>query len=95
MADERVVVLSDSTRLGGETGAGLMRNRCAFTSRDMAEDWTDAFTYAVVFGWRKKAMKQMAARYGWDDELIAFLRDVRKRFKRLADNNTVYPYKEH
>lgn len=88
---ERIVVLSERTRFGHETGAGLMRNRCAFTSRDMASDWPDAFTYAIVLGWHDDehpeddAMAEVAAQFGWDGELIAFLRDTHERFKKLAD----------
>lgn len=88
---ERVAVLSDRTRFGGETGAGLMRNRCAFTSRDMGADWPEAFTYAVVFGWHDEddpesdASAEIAAKFDWDDELVAFLRDAHERFKKLSD----------
>jgi hypothetical protein len=89
------IILNENTRFGLETGAGLMRNRCAFTSRDMAADWPDAFTYAVVLGWdddpdadpedRCDAMSAIAERWGWDDEMVAFLRDAHERFARLAD----------
>ncbi len=89
---ERVVVLTENTRSGDETGAGLMRNRCAFTSRDMAADWPEAFTYAVIFGWGPDeddpedsgAWDAVAAKHGWDPELVAFLRDAHERFTRLA-----------
>ena len=90
----RAIMLTDRTRFGGETGAGVMRNRCAFTSRDMAADWPDAFTYAIVFGWDdadepdESALSDMAARWDWDDDLIAFLRDAHERFKALADRTT-------
>ena len=56
----RAFILSEGSRFGGETGAGLMRNRCAFTPRDMAADWPDAFTYAIVSGWGE-AMEEVAA----------------------------------
>lgn len=91
MSEERVVMLSERTRFGGETGAGVMRNRCAFTSRDMAADWPDAFTYAIVFGWgdddatEDDATAEVAEKFGWDDELIAFLQDAHERFKKLPD----------
>lgn len=64
-----------------------MRNRCAFTSRDMAADWPEAFTYAVVYGWGK-AMKDVAAEQGWDAELVKFIRDAHKRFRVLSDEVT-------
>jgi len=72
------------------TGAGRLRNHCAFTSRDMGADWTEAFTYAVVFGWDAEdsdgedgAMDEMAARWGWDETLVEFLRDAHRRFQAL------------
>ena len=91
------IVLTERTRFGGETGAGIMRNRCAFTARDMAEDWPEAFTYAVVMGWDDEtndpdagdAMSDMASKYGWDDELVAFLRDAHRRFMELTDRKDV------
>lgn len=88
---ERVVILNESTSLGNETGAGLMRNRCAFTSRDMSADWPEAFTYAIVFGWRDEdhpdedATQEVAERYGWDEELVSFLVEAHERFKLLSD----------
>ncbi|WP_336790416.1 hypothetical protein [Gordonia malaquae] len=62
--------------------AELMRNRCAFTSRDMAEDWGDAFTYAIVFGW-DDAWNEVANQQGWDKSLVKFLRDAHRRFADL------------
>lgn len=91
---ERVVLLTERTRFGAETGAGLMRNRCAFTSRDMGADWPDAFTYAIVLGLDsadpddddpEAAMRDQAAQWGWDADLVAFLRDAHERFKALPD----------
>jgi hypothetical protein len=79
-----IVILNDRTRFGGETGAGLMRNRCAFTSKDMAAEWDSAFTYAIVYGW-SGAWSDLAERYGWDDELVTFLRKSHREFKMLAD----------
>lgn len=75
------------------TGAAIMRNRCAFTSRDMAADWPEAFTYAVVFGWdadddEDGVMDTIASRFGWDAELVAFLRETHERFKALADKTS-------
>lgn len=91
----RHIILTENARFGHETGAGLMRNRCAFTSRDMAADWPEAFTYAVVLGWDnddpdphpddRGAMDQVAAKYGWDDDLVAFLRDTHQRFLALSE----------
>jgi hypothetical protein len=87
----RVVVLNEDTRSGNETGAGILRNRCAFTPRDMGADWPEAFTYAVVFGWddpeihEEGAMDEMAARWGWDESMVEFLRDAHARFATLAD----------
>lgn len=80
------VVLSDRTEFGGETGAGLMRNRCAFTSRDMTADWAEAFTYAIVFGW-DDASGELANKFRWDDELLRFLADAHKRFAALPDRS--------
>lgn len=91
---ERALILTEGTRFGRETGAGLMRNRCAFTSRDMAADWPDAFTFAIVLGWHDDdhpeddAWAEIAARYGWDEPLVAFLRDAHERFKALPDRTT-------
>jgi hypothetical protein len=87
---DRVVILTERTRFGGESGAGLMRNRCAFTPRDMGADWPEAFTYAVVFGWddpdpESDAMAEMAARWDWDEPMVEFLRDAHRRFQALAD----------
>lgn len=87
---EQVVILDDKTRFGPETGAGLMRNRCAFTSRDMAADWPEAFTYAIVFGWGGEEPDEdcwagLAEKYEWDDEMVAFLKDAHARFEKLAD----------
>jgi hypothetical protein len=80
-----MVILNEESRwYSTETGASIMRNRCAFTSTDMAADWHHAFTYAVVFGW-KGAWREVAERYEWDDELVAFLKDAHRRFKKLAD----------
>lgn len=91
--EPRIVVLTERTMFGGETGAGAMRNRCAFTCRDMGADWPDAFTYAIVYGWGGDsdepndagAWDQQAAKWGWDAELVEFLRDAHSRFDRLAD----------
>jgi hypothetical protein len=98
----RAVLLSERTRFGGESGAGIMRNRCAFTARDMGADWPEAFTYAIVFGWGPDpddpddngALSDMAAKYGWDTELIAFLRDAHERFKALPDRNPPAPTRD-
>lgn len=91
------VVLTEDTRYGNETGAGIMRNRCAHTPRDMGADWPEAFTYAIVLGWHDEpddivdedgpdaALRSIAARFDWDDELVAFLLDAHLRFKQLAD----------
>lgn len=88
---ERVIVLNENTRSGGETGAGILRNRCAFTPRDMGADWPEAFTYAVVLGWgdgeqdENDAWAEMATRWGWDEAMVEFLRDAHRRFQALAD----------
>jgi hypothetical protein len=91
MSGEKIVILSETTRMGVETGAGIMRNRCAFTSRDMAADWPEAFTYAIVSGWstypENDAMPELAAKYEWDDEMVAFLVDAHERFAQLADKH--------
>lgn len=86
------IILNDKTRFGSETGAGIMRNRCAFTSRDMAADWPEAFTYAIVFGWggddddpTEDAWADAAEQFEWDDDLVAFLKDAHERFTRLPD----------
>lgn len=83
----RHIILTELTRSGGETGAGIMRNRCAFTPRDMGADWPEAFTYAVVLGW-DDAMEEQAARWGWDAATVAFLRDAHARFAALPDRGT-------
>ena len=83
-ADPSIVILNEDTRSGGESGAGIMRNRCAFTPRDMGADWPEAFTYAVVFGW-DDATEEMAVRWGWDSALLDFLRDAHRRFQALPD----------
>lgn len=91
------VFLTERARFGRETGAGVMRNRCAFTSRDMAADWPEAFTYGIVLGWDADPnhpedgdpMPELAERYEWDTELIAFIRDAHERFKALADKREV------
>lgn len=90
MSGDEVVILNERTRFGGESGAGLLRNRCAFTPRDMGADWPDAFTFAVVFGWDgdqddESAMDEMAARWGWDEAMVEFLRDAHRRFAALPD----------
>lgn len=91
MSGDRVVILNEQTRSGGESGAGIMRNRCAFTPRDMGADWPEAFTYAVVSGWddpdvhEDDAMDEMAARWDWDPALVEFLRDAHRRFLALPD----------
>jgi hypothetical protein len=95
----RHVILTENARFGPETGAGIMRNRCAFTSRDMSADWPEAFTYAIVTGWdtdpedlmegeEDGAMDDVAAKFDWDDELVAFLRETHERFKALANKRT-------
>lgn len=93
-ATGQAILLTEDSRWGGETGAGLMRNRCAFTSRDMGAHWGDSFTYAVVYGWDPdpedepedgSAMDEQAAKWGWDAEMIEFLREAHRRFEELAD----------
>ena len=79
-----VIVLNETSFTAGKSGAGVMRNRCAFTSRDMGADWPEAFTYAVVFGW-DDAMDEVAAEFGWDAPLVAFLVDAHERFKAVPD----------
>lgn len=84
------VLLTENIAFGRETGAGIMRNRCAFTSRDMGADWPESFTYAIVLGWDDDdpecdAMPEQAERHGWDDDLVAFLRDAHERFQALAN----------
>ncbi|QRY62727.1 hypothetical protein JVX90_00170 [Gordonia sp. PDNC005] len=70
--------------------AELMRDRCAFTSRDMAEHWGDAFTYAIVFGWgdgegdEDDAWNEVANQQEWDQPLVEFLRDAHRRFAALG-----------
>ena len=74
-----------------------MVNRCAFTSRDMAHDWPEAFTYAIVLGWHDDddpscdAMQEIAEQFEWDDELVAFLRDCHERFKTLKTKREETP----
>ena len=88
----RYVILNERTRFGGETGADLMRNRCSFTSKDMAEEWDAAFAYAIILGWdadedepeEDGCMEAMAERWGWDAEMVAFLRDTHERFAALS-----------
>ena len=75
--------MGEEVRFPGDTGAGLMRNRCAFTSRDMTADWADAFTYAVVAGLSDEDAVAGAEDFGWDDAVIAFLRQAHDRFKAL------------
>ena len=83
------LIVNESTTFGGETAAGIMHNRCVLTARDMGADWPEAFTYAVVAGWDDEggeddsAMLEVAARFGWDAELIAFIRDAHQRFGAL------------
>lgn len=89
--NDRIVMLSEDTMFTDQTGAGILRNRCAFTSRDMGADWPEAFTYAVVFGWHDDehpeddATDEIARKHAWDDELISFLRETHERFKLLTD----------
>lgn len=89
MSGPRVLILNEDSHNGDETGAGLMRNRCAFTSRDMAYDWPEAFTHAVVLGWgdgdEDDAWDSIAEKFGWDNEMVAFLRETHRRFAELAD----------
>jgi hypothetical protein len=72
------------------SGAEKMRNRCAFTSRDMGADWPEAFTYAVVLGWGpdspddEDATTEIADRFGWDAELVAFLQETHRQFAALS-----------
>jgi hypothetical protein len=91
----KVIVLSERTRFGGETGAGIMRSRCAFTPRDMSADWPDAFTYAIVMGWDdsegESAITGIAEKFEWDAALIEFVRDAHERFKQLADRHNSIP----
>lgn len=94
---DRMIILNDRTRFGGETGAGLMANRCAFTSKDMAEEWDAAFTYAIVFGWDDPTdeeddggtLREQAEKWGWDEPLVAFLRDAHQRFAALPQREDI------
>jgi hypothetical protein len=89
----RIVLLNENTRFGSESGAGLMRNRCAFTSKDMGDEFGDAFTYAIVMGWDgdpdepgdEGAWTEQAGKWGWDEALVAFLRETHERFTALSD----------
>lgn len=85
----RALFLTERTRFGDETGAGILRNRCAFTPRDMGADWPEAFTFAVVCGWgdgdEDDAWAQMADRWDWDEPMVEFLRDAHRRFLALAE----------
>lgn len=95
MSSEKHFIVNESSfNTETDSGAGLMRNRCAFTSRDQAADWPEAFTYAIVKGWDAKdeddpedvgAMAEVAEKFGWDESLVAFLRDAHERFKQLPD----------
>ena len=80
----RHILLTENTRFGGETGAGLMRNRCAFTPKDMGYEFDSAFTYAIVFGW-EDALSEQADKWGWDEELVAFIRNAHEQFAALSD----------
>lgn len=93
MAEKRII-MSENSFSEGASGAELMRNRCSFTSRDMAADWPEAFTYAIVKGWYNDdeddedymsdaAMQECAEKFGWDDTLVEFLKDAHERFKKL------------
>lgn len=68
-----------------------MRDHCAFTSRDQGADWASAFTYAVVFGWggepgdSEDAWPEIAERFGWDQELVDFLKRTHAEFDKLGD----------
>lgn len=98
----RHVILTENAQFGEESGAGIMRNRCAFTSRDMGADWPEAFTYAIVTGWDPDpadlmdgeeggAMDDIAAKFNWDTEMVAFLRETHERFKALSDKRGMPP----
>ena len=98
MSEIKHVMLNEHTRFGAESGAGLMRNRCAFTSKDMGAEFGDAFTYAIVSGWGGEddpddinAWPEQAAKWGWDAELVEFLRDAHLRFTQLADRSEAQP----
>lgn len=86
-------ILSDHDRFPEEPGATLIRNQCAFTSRDMSMHWADAFTYGIVLGWDaaaddpepEDAMSEIAAAHGWDEQMIAFVRDAHERFLALRE----------
>lgn len=85
------VLLNEETRFGGESSAGIMRNRCAFTSKDMSREWADAFTFSIVFGWSDEdfpeddAWGEISTYHGWDAEMVAFLKDAHERFLALPD----------
>ena len=70
--------------------ADRMRDNCAFTSRDQAADWASAFTYAIVFGWGgdeplvEDCWQEIADRFGWDQELIDWLKRTHAEFEKLG-----------
>lgn len=66
------------------SGAGVLRNQCAFTARDMSTGWSDAFTYAIVCGWGD-AWDEVAEAHGWDPQLVEFLKQVHNEFAKLPD----------
>lgn len=94
LAQREAIARSDALT-SSMTGAGIMRDRCAFTSQDMGEGWAQAFTYAVVLGWDADpddpedagVMEQLAAKFGWDDRMVEFLRDAHRRFEELPDSS--------
>ena len=91
------IVLNEESFSDETTGAGRLRNACAFTSRDMGADWPEAFTWAIVFGWGDEdypdedATSEIAEKFGWDDQLVAFLEDAHKRFLALPDKQPSEP----
>ncbi len=50
------------------------------TSRDQSMSRYDAWIYGIVVGWRE-ALPEVAARHGWEPELVDRLKRLREAFR--------------
>jgi hypothetical protein len=66
-------------------------NAIAFDVRDWGEDKRSAWIYGIACGWDDEdggdegAMAEIQAKFRWNDEAVARLRRLRKKFKELEE----------
>lgn len=72
--------------LGGAAQAvTALCNQLRFNSRDWAADRGDAYLWAVLIGWDDDVLAEVAAKHGWNEYRVKYVRELRAGLAPLTD----------